>query len=165
MNTWFEVTVKYVKMDESGHERRVSETYLLDAISFTEAEARIYKELQSIVGGEFLVTKITKTNVTEIILSDNGNRWYKAKVNFITIDEETGKEKRVSQFILAFSDTTKMADELITESMQGMMCDFEIAAISENNIMDVFPYLTIDKATGIPTRSRPISDFICDHDE
>lgn len=146
MNTWFEVTVKYVKMDETGHERRVSETYLLDAVSFTEAEARIYKELQSIVSGEFLVSKIAKTNVTEIIPSDNGNRWYKAKVNFITIDEETGKEKRVSQFILAFSDTTKMADELITESMQGMMCDFEIAAISESLIMDVFPYLKDDSA-------------------
>ena len=145
MNTWFEVTVKYVKMDETGRERRAVETYLLDAISFTEAEARIYKELHSIVNGDLVITKIAKTNVTEIIPSDHGSRWYKAKVNFITIDEETGKEKRVAQFILAFSDTTKLADELITESMQGMICDFEISAISESNIMEVLPYLKADE--------------------
>jgi len=141
MYNWFEVTVKYVKMDETGHERRTVETYLLDAVSFTEAEARINKELQSIVSGNFLVSKIAKTNLTEIIPSEHGSRWYKAKINFITIDESTGKEKRVSQFILAFSDTTKLADELITESMQGMMCNFEIAAISESNIVEVLQYL------------------------
>lgn len=149
-------------MDERGHERKVSETYLLDAVSFTEAEARIYKELQSMISGELLVSKIIRTNVTEIIPSSIGNRWYKAKVNFITIDENTGKEKRVSQFVLAFSDTTKMADELITQSMDGMMCDFEIASITESTIMDVLSYLQ-DESAILPL--KPISYFISQGDE
>ena len=78
MNTWFECTAKYIKMDENGHEKKASETYMLDAISFTEAESRIYKELQTMVSGEFMVSKISKTRISEIIPSDNGDRWYKA---------------------------------------------------------------------------------------
>jgi hypothetical protein len=102
MNTWFECTAKYIKMDESGHEKIVSETYLLDSVSFTEAESRIYKELQTMVSGEFTVSKIAKTRISEIIPADNGDRWFKAKVTFISIDEESGKEKRTSQAVLSF---------------------------------------------------------------
>ena len=140
MNTWFECTSKYLKMDESGHEKKVSETYLLDAVSFTEAESRIYKELQTMVSGEFSVSKIAKTRISEIIPSDNGDRWFKAKVTFITVDEESGKEKRTSQSVLVFSSNIKDAYDQIIEAMQGMMADFEISGITESTIMDVFPY-------------------------
>jgi len=140
MNTWFECTAKYVKMDESGHERTVGETYLLDAVSFTEAESRIFKELATMVTGDFMVSRISKTRISEIIPSDTGDRWYKAKVTFITVDEESGKEKRVSQMVLVFSDSIKEAYDQVIESMQGMMADFEISAISESTILDVFPY-------------------------
>ena len=141
MSTWFECTAKYIKMDETGHEKRVSETYLLDAISFTEAESRIYKELETMVGGEFTVSKISKTRISEIIPSDNGDRWYKARVAFITIDEESGKEKRIMQIILVFSDSIKEAYDQIIQAMHGMMADFEISGINESTIIDVFPYL------------------------
>ena len=119
MNTWFECTAKYIKMDETGHEKKASETYLLDAISFTEAESRIYKELQTMVSGEFVVSRIAKTRISEIIPSDNGDRWYKAKVTFITVDEESGKEKRVSQSVLVFSDNVKEAYDQIIVAMEG----------------------------------------------
>jgi len=148
MNTWFECTAKYIKMDETGHEKNASETYLLDAISFTEAESRIFKELQTMVSGEFMVTKIAKTRITEIIPSDNGDRWYKAKVAFITVDEENGKEKRVSQQILVFSGSIKDAYDQIIEAMQGMMADFEISGINESTILDVFPY-NLDKGPSV----------------
>ena len=140
MNTWFECTAKYIKMDENGREKKVSETYLLDAVSFTEAESRIYKELETMVSGEFAVSKIAKTKISEIIPSDNGDRWYKAKVTFITVDEESGKEKRTSQNILVFSDNIKETYDQIIEAMQGMMADFEISGINESTILDVFPY-------------------------
>jgi len=159
MNTWFETTAKYIKMDENGRERKTSETYLLDAISFSEAETRIYKELQTMVSGEFLVTKIAKTNICEIIPSDNGDRWYKAKVSFITIDEELGKEKRVAQYVLVFSNSPKEASDQITEAMQGMMADFEISSISESNILDVFPYAESDK-NPLPPHLKPIEAFL-----
>ena len=92
------------------------------------------------VTGDFMVSRISKTRISEIIPSDNGDRWYKAKVTFITVDEESGKEKRVSQMVLVFSDSIKEAYDQVIESMQGMMADFEISAISESTILDVFPY-------------------------
>jgi len=158
MNTWFECTAKYIKMDDTGHEKKASETYLLDAISFTEAESRIYKELQTMVSGEFTVSKIAKTRISEIIPSDNGDRWYKAKVAFITVDEESGKEKRVSQFVLVFSDNIKDAYDQIIVAMEGMMADFEISGINESTILDVFPYLA-DKGE-IPSNLTPVSAFL-----
>ena len=159
MNTWFECTAKYIKMDETGHEKKASETYLLDAISFTEAESRIYKELQTMVSGEFMVSKISKTRISEIIPSDNGDRWYKAKVAFITVDEESGKEKRTSQLVLVFSDSIKEAYDQIIEAMQGMMADFEISGINESTILDVFPYSAAEK-TDVPAHLKPIESFL-----
>jgi len=158
MNTWFECTAKYIKMDENGHEKKASETYLLDAISFTEAESRIYKELQTMVSGEFMVSKIAKTRISEIIPSDNGDRWYKAKVAFITVDEESGKEKRIVQQILVFSASIKDAYDQIIEAMQGMMADFEISGINESTILDVFPYLS--EKSDVPPHLKPIESFL-----
>jgi hypothetical protein len=158
MNTWFECTAKYIKMDESSREKSVGETYLLDAISFTEAESRIYKELQTMVSADFMVTKISKTRISEIIPSDHGDRWYKARVAFITVDEESGKEKRVAQFILVCSNNVKEAYDQIIEAMQGMMADFEITGINESTILDVFPYQA-DK-NEVPGHFKPVSSLL-----
>jgi hypothetical protein len=163
MNTWFECTAKYIKMDENGHEKKASETYMLDAISFTEAESRIYKELQTMVSGEFMVSKISKTRISEIIPSDNGDRWYKAKVAFITVDEESGKEKRTSQLVLVFSDNIKAAYDQIIEAMQGMMADFEISGINESTILDVFPYSAAEKSD-LPPHLKPVDSFLATSD-
>lgn len=160
MNIWFENTVKYVKMDENGHEKRATETYLLDAISFTESEARIYKELQSMVSGEFTVTKIARTNISEIIPSDSGDRWYKAKVSFITVDEESGKEKRVATPVLVFANSVDEADKTVKDAMQGMMADFEITAIVESKILDVFPFGGAEKV--IPSNLKPVEYFLAE---
>jgi hypothetical protein len=140
MNTWFECTAKYNKIDENGREKKVSETYLLDAVTFTEAESRIYTELRTMISGEFVVSKIAKTKISEIIPSEVGDRWYKVKEAFISVDEESGKEKRIIQNVLVFSDNIKNVYDQIIEAMQGMMADFEISGISESTIMDVFPY-------------------------
>jgi hypothetical protein len=144
MNTWYECRAKYVKIDENGREKKVTEPYLLDAVSFTEAESRIYKELETMVSGEFSVTKIAKTNIAEIIPSEDGDRWFKAKVSFLTIDEEKGKERRTSNYVLVLAKTVKDAYEKVVENMQGMMADFEIAQVTESLIMDVFPYFGND---------------------
>jgi len=156
MNTWFECKAKYVKIDENGREKKVNEAYLLDAVSFTEAESRIYKELETMVRGDFTVTKIAKTNVAEIIPSEDGDRWFKAKVSFISVDEESGKEKRTAQYILVLAKTVRDAYEKVVENMQGMMVDFEINAVNESPIMDVFPYFGRDE--DIPDNLRPLND-------
>ena len=140
METWFEVSVKYAKMGEDGREKKVSETYLLDAVSFTEAEARIHTELLKLVSGEFLVKKIVRTTLSEVIPSILGDRWFKGKVTFVTFDEESGKEKRVSQLVLVYAFSVVDSYEKISEAMHGSMGDFETVAISESPIIDVFKY-------------------------
>ena len=140
MNTWFEVTVKYIKLNEQGREKKATETYLLDAVSFSEAESRIYNELEKMISDEFSVRKIAITNISEIIPSENGDRYFKGKVSFITIDEQSGKEKRIAQNVLVFANSVDEADKNIKEAMSGMMADFEITAIIESKIVDVFPY-------------------------
>lgn len=140
MNIFFEVTVKYSKMGDNGQEKRVTETYLIDAVNFSDAETRIHMELVQMVSGEFKVVKIQRTNLSEIIPSNSGDRWYRAKVTFITFDESTGKEKRVSQLVLVYAETPRDANDSVIEAMKGMMADFEITAISESNIIDIFHY-------------------------
>ncbi|MGB0977150.1 MAG: DUF4494 domain-containing protein [Prolixibacteraceae bacterium] len=144
MNTWFECRAKYVKIDETGREKKVNEAYLIDAVSFTEAESRIYKELEQMISGEFTVTKIAKTNIAEIIPTEDGDRWFKAKVTFISIDEDNGKEKKVSQYVLVLANNVKQAFERVESGMEGMTVDFEIPTVSESPIMDVFPYFSND---------------------
>ena len=140
MNTWFKAKAHYIKIDENGREKKVSEDYLLDAVSFTDAESRIYKELETMVSGEFNVMELKKTNFAEIIPSEDGDRWFTGKVAFISVDEESGKEKRVSQYVLVLANTVKDTFDKIVKSMEGMMVDFEISAIAESSIVDVFPY-------------------------
>ena len=154
MNNYFESTAKFIRTDENGHEKKVTETYLLDAVSFTEAEARTYKELQEMVSGEFITWSIKRTNISEIIPCAVGDRWYKAKVSFITVDEETGKEKRTSQHVLVYSDSVKNAYDQIIDATQKIMANFEISAISESKILDVFPFDGAEKV--IPKSLKPI---------
>ncbi len=141
MQSLFECKVRYQKIDElSGKEKKVNETYLFDAISFTEAESRIYKEMETMISGEFLVTNIRKANYADIFNFDDGDRWYKCKVSFVSIDEEAGKEKKVSNQILVFANDVKDAFDKIHQGMGGSVVDFEINSISESPVLDFFPY-------------------------
>jgi hypothetical protein len=141
MQSLFECKVRYQKIDElSGKEKKVTETYLFDAISFTEAESRIYKEMESMISGEFLVTNIRKANYADIFNFDDGDRWFKCKVSFVSIDEEAGKEKKVSNQIMVFANDVKDAFDKIHQGMGGSVVDFEINSISESPVLDFFPY-------------------------
>ncbi len=157
MQNLFECKVKYEKIDEaSGKEKKVSETYLIDAVSFTEAESRIYKEMEMMVRGEFVVTNIRKANYTEIFDNEDGDRWFKSKISFASVDEKSGKEKKVSNQILVMASNVKDAFDKIHEGMGGMTVDFDINAISESPIMDFFPYFNDDVNTEIPAHLKPI---------
>ncbi len=156
MQNLFECKVKYTKIDElSGKEKKVTETYLIDAISFTEAETRIYKEMESMIRGEFMITGIRKANYTDIFPFDDGDRWFKSKVSFVSIDEEAGKEKKISNQILVLANDVKDAFDKINESMKGMTVDYEINAIAESPILDFFPYF---KDEDIPENLKPLEE-------
>ena len=140
--TWFETKIQYEKTMEDGLQKKVKEQYVVDALSFTEAEKRITEEMSSYISGTFDVADIKKASYKEIFFSDDGtaDRWYKAKVQFITIDEKTEKEKRTNVYYLVQASTIHQAVKNIDEVMGSTMIDYAIAAVSETTIMDVFEY-------------------------
>jgi len=165
MQNLFECKVKYNKIDElSGKEKKVTETYLIDAVSFTEAETRIYKEMESMIRGEFLITGIRKANYTDIFTFDDGDRWFKSKISYVSVDEEAGKEKKISNQMLVLAGDVKDAWDKIHERMKGMTVDFEINAIAESPILDFFPYFN-DENEDIPDNLKPVSEVEGDDDE
>ena len=153
----FECRVKYEKIDEqSGQEKKVSETYLVDAVNHGEAESRMYKEMESMIRGEFLVTNVRKVNYTEVFNKTEGDQWYKSKVSFASIDEKSGKEKKVSNQILVIANNVKEAYDNIIQGMGGMTVDFDINMISESPILDFFQYFNQEEET--PANLKPVAD-------
>ncbi len=139
---WFECKIRYEKTMEDGMQKKVTETYTVDALSFTEAEHRIMEEISAYISGAFEVTDIKKAAYKEIFFSDDdmADKWYKAKLQFITIDEKTDKEKRSNVNYLVNAGTFNGAVGNIVEVMNGTMIDYVIASIAETSLMDVFEY-------------------------
>ena len=117
-----------------------SEPYLVDALSFAEAEARIIEEIRPYISGEFTVTDIKRARISELFFNENGDRFYKVKVYFITLDEKSGAEKKTSAQMLAQASTLKDAIAVLEDGMKGTLADYTIAAVNETSLMDVFPY-------------------------
>ena len=139
---WFETRVRYDKMMEDGQQKKVIEQYVVDALSFGEAEERITKEMSHYISGEFEVKAITPASYGEIFFSDaeSDDRWYKAKLSFITIYEKTDTEKRTSVTYLVQGGTVQSAVKNVEEVMNGTAIDYVIAAVTETKIMDVFEH-------------------------
>ena len=140
--SWKECSVIYEKVMEDGLQKKAKEIYVVDGLSFTEAEERIIEEMASYISGEFQVCNINPASYGAIFFSDDetADRWYKAKLQFITIDEKTGKEKRSNVYYLVQAGTFEQARKNIDEVMGGTMTDYAIAKIEETKIIDVFEY-------------------------
>lgn len=139
MALWFECKVRYDKMMENGTVKKVNEPYLVDALTFTEAEARIIEEMTPFISGEFSISAVKKTKVSEIFFDDSADKYYMVKVNFITLDEKSGVEKKSTNFMLAQANDLEGALERFKEGMKDTMADYEIASIAETPLMDVYP--------------------------
>ena len=144
---WFECKIRYEKVMEDGLQKKVNENYVVDALSFSEAETRITEEMSAYISGEFEVADIKKAAYKEIFFTDDNiaDKWYKAKLQFITIDEKTEKEKRSNVYYLVQASTLQGALKNVDEVMGGTMIDYAIAAISETTVMDVFEYQKSNK--------------------
>lgn len=143
MTQWFECKVRYEKTMENGLEKKVTEAYLVEALSFTEAEARFLEEIEPYVAGkEYEVSDIKKARINELFESNDGNddRWYKAKVAFITLDEKTGAEKRTSQLMLVQAQDLRVAVKNLDTGMAGTLGDYEIVNVAETPLLDLFRY-------------------------
>lgn len=140
MTQWIEVKVRYEKPTEKGIETKVIEPYLVDALSCTEAEARVVKEMTPFVRGELDVLSVNKTKISEVFRSTDAaaGKFYKVKVNFITLDEKTGAEKRSGIYILVQASDFTDAFTAFLKGMQGSMADYEIESIAETKIVEVY---------------------------
>ena len=147
MHSWFECKVSFEKVLENGMQKKVTEPYLVDALSFTEAEARIIEEIRPFISGEFTVTDIKRARLSELFFNENGDRFYKIKVYFITLEEKSGAEKKTAAQMLAQACTLKEAIAVLEEGMKGTMADYTIASVTETMLMDVFPFSVNDDKT------------------
>ena len=163
MQTWFECKVKYIKVDEDGRERKVSENYLVDAVSFTDAEARIIREMQTMIRGEFTIDNIKKSNVVEIFSHEDGEWWYKARISIITIDESAGREKKINNYFLVAADDIKQALFRLEEGLSYILVPYQTTSLVLSTIVDVFPYEQSEQA--VPANFKPVSEISPDEEQ
>lgn len=143
MKKCFLAKIRYEKTDEKGMTRKVTESYLVDALSFTEAEARIIDNVKDFITGEFNVTALKWESISELFASDKecDDKWYKIKVAFITLDEKSGKERKTYTYMLVQSSDTASAEKRLHEGMKGTLADYRVMTVTETPIMDVYPYV------------------------
>lgn len=156
---WFEVKVKYMKVNEDGREKKVTEAYLLDALSYTEAESRITHEMESVIKGDYYITSLKKSNITELVESadETDDRWYKAKIAIIDADEVSGKEKSSNQYYLIAASNINRALENLEKSLSTYVVPYEIGGLSDTLFMDVFPYFS-DGNEQLPGNLKPLEE-------
>lgn len=140
--TWFEVGIKHQRTQEDGTTKKVTERYAVDAFSFTEAESRITEEMNHYYGDEFTITPEAQAAYGEVVFSENeqDGRWFKVKLQFITLDEKSGKEKRCNVLYLVQGSSLAKALSNTQKLMNGTMIDYVVASIAETKVMDVFTH-------------------------
>ena len=140
MHNWFECKIRYEKTMENGMQKKVTEPYLVDALSFSEAEARIIEKIRPFISGEFTVTDIKRARLSEIFFNENGDKYYKIKVSFVTLYETSGSEKKTPVNMMVQASTIEEAREELEKGMKGTLSDYVVESITETKIMDVFPF-------------------------
>ena len=169
LHNFFQAKIRYRKICENGMERMVTEPYIVDALSFTEAESRIIEEISPYINGEFSVSDINRANFNEIFTSDetDAEYWFKCKIYFITLDEKSGAEKKTSANILVQAADLRDAVKKLGEKMKDTMADYSIASVAITGIVDVFPFkLESDEKAEFPSKredrnmERDVNDFI-----
>ena len=165
MQTWFSCKVKYQKEDEQGRVKNVSEAYLVDALSFTESEAKIYEEIGQRIMGEFQVTSIVKSRIMDVFEYPDSDTFYQCKVTYMIVDGDSGKEKKVTNLMLVTAHHVKEAYERIHESLNNMLVTFIVPEIKESPIIEVFKHVKEPGSEKIPANLTPISELEEDEDE
>lgn len=142
MHSFFEVRIRYEKMMENGQNKKVNEPYLVDALSFTEAEARIINEMTPFISGDFKVKAVKEVNFSEIFFSNEelADTYFKAGLAYVTLNEHSGKKKKTYTNVLVQAADLRDAVKKLDEDMEGTMVDYKIVSIAETKIMDVYLY-------------------------
>ena len=154
MPAWFLCKIRYRKEAENGKQLTINESYLLDCVSFTDAEARIYRELESIIK-DFTLTGVSPMKVADVFHYEDAETWFKCKVSYVSLDEKSGKEKKIQNLMLVTAENVKQAYERIEESLKTMLVPFDITDINTTNIVEIFPYYPEEK---VPANFRPLKE-------
>lgn len=164
MASWHLAKTRYQKEDEAGSLLTINECYLLDAVSFTESEARAYKQIVT-GASDFSVTSITRYRLADLFSYEDGEKWFKAKVIYFSVDERSGKEKKVVNYMLVNADGIDQALQRITESLRTMLIPYETTDINLTPILDVFPYTAQEEEEQkIPDNLRPLSEVMAERE-
>lgn len=155
---WYECKVKYEKTLETGTQKKVTETYLIDALSCSEAESRIIAELAPYIVGEFSVKSVKEVHFSEMFNDPNGDKWYRAKVMFLSIDEKSGREVRNASYMLIQADSFDQAKKNLDKGMKDTMSDWELNTISETNIIDVLTFSAEEYSNKSRTENVPVTE-------
>lgn len=141
MALWFECKVRFDKIQQDGSVKKVTESYLVDALSFTEAEARIIEEVTPFICGDFSIPAIKKTVIAEIFRDDTSSRWWIVKYNLISIDEKRGTERKAAVHVMVQADSQQGATDRFNDGMKGTLADYEIEKVAETKIMDIYDHI------------------------
>ncbi len=144
MHKWFECKIKYEKNASDGKITNANESYLVDALSHAEAENRIIEEMKPFISGEFTVDSVRRMRISEMFPNESGDKWYRCKVFYISLDEEKGIEKKVGVTMMVQASTVKEAWSNLQEGMKDSMADYEVASITETKILDIYHYEVSD---------------------
>lgn len=138
MNIYFECKIRYDKFQENGTLKKVNESYLVDAVSFTDAEASVIDNIASFISGEYVITSIRKTKIAELFINADDKRYYLIKCAFISFNEKNGKEKRSISQILVSADSPDEAIGKFEANMKNTLSDYEVIAIYDTAYLDVY---------------------------
>lgn len=137
---WFEVKVKYYKTGEDGQEENISENYLFDAVSWTDAETKVTEEMNKISSGGFVIESIKKSKIVDVFAYDSGEYWLKVALDMVTLDESAGKEKKIKEHYLILANDIQQGLTRINKSLDSSTVPYYITGISVSNIVEIFPY-------------------------
>lgn len=154
MKTWYSCKVKFNKETEDGTIKQVTEAYLVDSVTYTDAETRMNEIAARDIHGEFLITNITKTNIMEVVPDEDAFTWFKCKVVYSTIDADSEKEMKINTYLLVAALHIKQAFEKIEDHFRGTMVPYEVPSITQTQIIEVYPYV----ADEIPSNLKPLSE-------
>lgn len=138
---YYDCSVKYRKTDEQGVNKLVTESYIVSALSFSEAESNINEQMKIYVGEDFRVVNIKLTNYSEIITFEDTDTWFKSKISLLCFDETSGKEKKQNVYMLVQANSAREAYDNTTTALKGTVSDYSIPSVSETKIVEVFQYL------------------------
>jgi hypothetical protein len=161
MASWYLGKIRYQKEDEAGSLKTISEVYLVDAVSYTESEARLYKQIVT-GASDFSVASISRMRLADLFAYEDGEQWFKIKVIYFSVDEKSGKEKKVVNYMLLNAEGIDQALERIKESMRNFLIPYEVTDINLTPILDVFPYSAEEGQEEIPANMRPLAEVMAE---